>query len=408
VDDFPKIVSVDDHIVEAPTMWIDRLPKRYHDTGPRVVRSYFQPPADGAAPTPQGSVLAPSDQGLPCDWWFYEDLRVPLLRTAAAAGFMDENGGRPITYDDLLPGCTDPTARLLDMDANHVEASLCFPNLLPRFCGQTFLWAKDRNLAQRCVNAYNDWMIETWCAPSRGRLIPLCLVPLWDAHLAADEVRRNAARGARAVTFSESPSELGLPSIHHHGHYWDPFFRACEETATVICIHIGSSSKLPYTAPDAPLAVAGALLTINSMKSMVDWLFSGVFDRFPGLKLAYSEGNIGWIPYILERVDNTWTNHRWSLEDRQTARPPSEYYQEHIFGCFIHDPHGAANIERIGVDNVTLEVDYPHADTTWPNSVEVVRAELAHLTAEQRYKVVRGNAIQLFGLTHLESVPTRV
>ena len=117
------------------------------------------------------------------------------------------------------------------MDTNWTQASLCFPNF-PRFCGQTFLEASDRELALLCVRAYNDWMVEEWCGASDGRLVPLCLVPLWDPQLAAAEVERNAARGVRAVCFSEIPAYLGLPSIHSGE--WDPFFAACEATGTVL------------------------------------------------------------------------------------------------------------------------------------------------------------------------------
>ena len=113
----------------------------------------------------------------------------------------------------MRKGCWDQKARLEDMDVNWVEASLSFPTF-PRFCGQTFLEAKDRELAMLCVRAYNDWMVEEWCAGTGGRLIPLCIIPLWDAEEAAKEVRRNAARGVHAVCFSEIPHHLGLPSIH--------------------------------------------------------------------------------------------------------------------------------------------------------------------------------------------------
>src|SRR5207244_6428848 len=127
--------------------------------------------------------------------------------------------------------------RLEDMDANWIEASLCFPTF-PRFCGQTFTEAKDHDLGLLCVKAYNDWMVDEWCAPSNGRLIPLTIVPLWDAALAAAEVRRNAERGVHAVCFSEIPPFLGLPSIHDENNYWEPFFAACEDTDTVINMHI--------------------------------------------------------------------------------------------------------------------------------------------------------------------------
>src|SRR5690606_33157948 len=135
----------------------------------------------------------------------------------------------------------DQKARLEDIDVNWVEASLSFPTF-PRFCGQTFLEASDRELASLCVTAYNDWMVEEWSANTGGRLIPLTIVPLWDPVAAAAEVRRNAERGVRALAFSEIPYHLGLPSIHDKEH-WEPLWQACEETSTVVCMHIGSSSK---------------------------------------------------------------------------------------------------------------------------------------------------------------------
>ena len=141
------------------------------------------------------------DDGTPCDWWAYEDLRLPMTRVMAAAGFpREEVQVVPITFDEMRPGCYDRDARLEDMDTAWIEASLNYPTF-PRFCGQTFAEAKDKDLALLCVKAYNDWMVEDWCAPSGGRLIPMCLIPLWDPEAAAVEVRRNADRGVRAADF---------------------------------------------------------------------------------------------------------------------------------------------------------------------------------------------------------------
>src|SRR5262249_50759435 len=164
----------------------------------------------------------------------------------------------PITYYEMRPGCYEQANRLEDMDLNWVEASLCFPTF-PRFCGQTFLEAEDKELALLCVQAYNDWMVEEWCGGSRGRPIPPGPVPPSDAELAAAEVRRNAARGVRAVCFSELPTNLGLPSVHDAARFWDPFVAACDETGTVICMHSGSGSRMPSTSPDAPPAVSSTL-----------------------------------------------------------------------------------------------------------------------------------------------------
>jgi predicted TIM-barrel fold metal-dependent hydrolase len=347
----------------------------------------------------------PGDQGDPgdqVDWWCYEDLRRPLLRLDTAVGYdRDDVTLKAITYDDMRPGSFSLKERLDDMDINHVEASLCFPTF-PRFCGQTFTEASDKELALLCVKAYNDWMVEEWCGPSGGRLIPLIIVPLWDPVLAAAEIRRNAERGVHAVCFSEIPPNLGLPSIHDKDGYWLPFFEACNEAKVTINMHIGSGSKMPSTSPDAPAAVGSTLTFANCCFSMVDWLMSGLFTKFSDLKIAYSEGQIGWIPYILERADTVWRENRaWGGVADKVLEPPSELFKRHVYGCFFDDPHGVRCIEEIGIDNVTYETDYPHSDSTWPHSRKIAEEQTAGLTDEQVYKVLRGNAINMLHLDHL-------
>ena len=390
----PMIVSVDDHVVEPAHVWRTWLPAKLCEQGPRVERrglaglrmvgpAIYEHEFDDAAP--------------PCDIWFYEDLVVPLKRHIAAVGFdRDDMTLSPITYDEMRDGCYDPKARVEDMLVNHVEQSLCFPTF-PRFCGQTFLEAKDKELAAACVTAYNDWMVEEWCGQSDGHLIPLTLVPLWDVQGCAAEVRRNAARGVHAVCFSEIPPHLGLPSIHT-GH-WDPFLEACAETDTVVCMHIGSSSKMPATSSDAPPAVQATLSFGNAMSSMTDFLFSGVLVRFPELRLAYSEGQIGWIPYILERADDVWQEHRaWGGVRDRVPDPPSTYYFRQIYGCFFRDRHGLASLDDVGVDNITFETDNPHTDSTWPHTLQVAEKMFAGLDDATIAKICRDNARRMLSL----------
>jgi predicted TIM-barrel fold metal-dependent hydrolase len=394
VVDIPKIISVDDHVVEPPHVWQRWLPAKYAERGPRVERHGLGDLQYLGGTTYRYTI---TDDGPPCDIWFYEDLMVPHKRHVAAVGFdRDEMSLSPITYDEMRPGCYDPKERVSDMEMNWVEASLSFPTF-PRFCGQTFLEAKDKDLAMACVLAYNDWMVEEWCGDSQGRLIPLCLIPLWDVEAAAAEVRRNAARGVHAVCFSEIPPHLGLPSIHSGA--WDPFFAACQETETVVCMHIGSSSKMPATSPDAPPAVQATLSFNNAMASMSDFFFSGVLVRFPALKLAYSEGQIGWIPYILERADDVWREHRaWGGVRDIVPEPPSTYYYRQIFGCFFRDRHGLASLDVVGEDNITFETDYPHTDSTWPETKKVATDMMAGLDPQVVRKIVRGNAIRMLSL----------
>ena len=394
--EIPMIISVDDHLVEPSHLWQTWLPNKFKEKGPRVERRRL-----GEMLWVGGSKMYEYELDVPdapwCDIWFYEDLVYPNKRHVAAVGFArEEMTMSPITYDEMRPGCYEPKARVEDMISNHVEASLSFPTM-PRFCGQTFAEAEDRELALACVKAYNDFMVEEWCGDSNGALLPLIIIPLWDADLAAAEVRRNAERGCRAVCFSEIPPNLGLPSIHTG--YWDTFFQACQDTETVVCMHIGSSSKMPAASPDAPPAVAASLSFNNAIASLSDFLFSGVLVRFPTLTLAYSEGQIGWLPYILERVDDVWREHRaWGGVADIVPEPPSTYYYRQVFGCFFRDKHGLNSLNEVGVDNITFETDYPHTDTTWPNTKEVAEEMMGHLPQDIVWKIVRGNAARMLGI----------
>ncbi|MEY2570927.1 MAG: hypothetical protein QOE63_1277, partial [Acidimicrobiaceae bacterium] len=287
--EIPKIISVDDHVVEPPDLWTSRAPKKFADIAPRVERDTAQFHFEGGVFSFEKGVKG----GEQCDWWLYDDLVYPFPKLSAAVGF-DTLDVTPTTFDEIRPGCWKQKDRLADMDANHVDASICFPNTLPRFCGQTFYEQVKKGgnaeLALFCVQAYNDWMIDEWCAgDAKGRLIPLTIVPLWDVELCAAEIRRCADKGSFAVAFTENPHPLGLPSVHDKDRHWDPFFQACQDTSTVVCMHIGSSSRMPATSPDAPFIVSSTLTFSNAMGSMLDYIFSGTLERFRELRVPQGD-----------------------------------------------------------------------------------------------------------------------
>ena len=389
----PKIISADDHVIEPAHVWQDRMPSKHKELAPKIVIA------------PQGEMTlndgvwleTPGTGDKMAAWWHFENKRYQIKQMVACPGIAPEEVTMEgVTYDDIAPGCYDPIARLTDMDINHVEASLCFPNY-PRFCGQLFSEADDLELGLLCVQAYNDWMIDEWCGSSGGRLIPLCIVPLWDAELAAKEIYRVAEKGCRAVAWSELPAWLGRPGLH--GDFWDPFLKACEETQTVICMHIGSGTKTVQTSPEAPTVVTANLIVCNSAASMIDWIFSGKFEQFPNLKLLYAESQIGWIPYFIERADDTWRTHQWAQGEKRIPKPPSHYYKKHVYSCFFKDTVGIDLLDRIGEDNVLFETDYPHQDGTFPNTLAIAEELFGHLEQETIDKIARDNAIKLFGLT---------
>ena len=346
------MVSVDDHVVEPPHLFEGRMPAKFADRAPRVVRR-----EDGA------------------DVWMFEGGVIPNLGLNAVAGRpREEFGVDPVAYDEMRAGCFDIHERIKDMNAGGVLGSMCFPSF-PSFTGRLFSAIADKDVALAVIQAYNDWHIDEWCGTHPGRFIPLALPVLWDADLAAAELRRVAAKGCRALTFSENPSLLGLPSFHNP--YWDPVWRAASDEGVVISIHLGSSGQVPTTSPDAPVDVGITLMPMNVCQAAADIVWSRVPRQFPEIRFALSEGSTGWIPYFLDRIDRAYELHRaWTGQDFGDETP-SVVFRRHFLTCFIVDPVGVLLREHIGIDNVAWECDFPHADSLWPHSPE----EFAEVTA---------------------------
>ena len=302
-------------------------------------------------------------------------------------------------YSDMLPGCYDPEARVVDMDLDGVQAAVCFPSF-PRFSGTVFLKGEDKELSALCVRAFNDYMLDEWCAAAPDRFVPIVMLPLWDVQACVAEVDRIAAKGARTVTFPENPVPLGLPSFHTD--HWDPLFSALEEADIPLSVHFGSSGQAPSTAPEAPFAVTITLFACNSMYAAADLLFSPVFHRHPRLKVALAEGGIGWVPYLLERADYVWERHRHYQNVNQDTKP-SDIFRRNIWGCFIEDVHGLNNRHAIGIDRITWECDYPHSDSHWPNSRKRAVEVFADVPDDEVHQIVEWNARELFHFPRRQS-----
>jgi predicted TIM-barrel fold metal-dependent hydrolase len=292
----------------------------------------------------------------------------------------------------MIPGCYDPAARLRDMDLDGIHGQLCFPTF-PRFSGTLFLEAEDKDLALLCVQAWNDFHLEEWCAHAPDRFIPMMLLPLWDPELCVREIHRCAAKGVRTISFPENTTSLGLGSFHDGS--WDPVFAAAQDADLPISMHFGTSGSLPIPSPDSPFSVVISLMGCNSMHTMADLLFSPVFHTFPNLKVALSEGGIGWMPYLLERCDYTWERHMYYTGVNREV-PPSELFKKHFWGCFIDDQHGVDSRESIGVDRIMWECDYPHSDSNWPHSRKRVEEQLREVPDNEVHQMVELNARALY------------
>jgi predicted TIM-barrel fold metal-dependent hydrolase len=367
------IISVDDHIVEPPDMFEGRLAARFADRAPRVVEL-----EDGT------------------QFWEFEGKRFPNIGFNAVVGRpVMEATFEPTRFDEMRRGAWDIHARIRDMDIDGVYASVNFPSALVGFSGQRLQReTTDAELALAVVQANNDWHLDEWAGPYPERIIP-CQVPYYlDPQIGADEIRRNAARGFKAVSFTEAPEKLGFPSLHT-GH-WDPIMAACEETDTVVCLHIGSASSLPATAPDAPPDAIGVLAFGFAMFSAVDWLYSMIPVRYPGIKIVMSEGGIAWVPGLMDRLDHvgkyqdmygTWTGIEPS---------PSEVFQRNFWHCALDDPSTIRLHDRIGIEHILMEADYPHLDSSWPDTQAVLGEQVRTLAPDEVRKVTWQNAATLF------------
>jgi predicted TIM-barrel fold metal-dependent hydrolase len=374
------VISVDDHIVEPPDTFEGRIPSKLADRAPRVIDR-----EDGS------------------QTWVYDGEELPNIGFNAVVGRpVEEFSFEPVRFEHMRRGAWDIKARLEDMDLNGVYGSLNFPSFLPGFAGQRLqLTTKDVELALATTRAWNDWHLESWAGAAPERIIP-CQVPwLLDPVLAAEEIRRNAERGFKAVTFPEAPSGHGLPTIHS-GH-WDPFIEACAETGTVINLHIGSAGASPATTDDAPPDVTGVLFFGYAMFAAVDWLYSLYPVKHPELKICLSEGGIGWVAGLLDRLDHmrsyhdmygTWTD----------SLTPAEVMKRNFWFCAIEDPSSFVQRDRIGVENILLEQDYPHCDSTWPNTQAVIEREIGGLPADDVERITWRNASELYRFPVPQSV----
>lgn len=365
------LISVDDHVVEPPTLFDQHLTAEWKPRAPRVKRNQA-----GA------------------DMWVFEGATLPNIGLNAVVGRVpEEYGVEPTSYDQMRKGCWDLDSRIADMNANGVLGSMCFPSF-PSFCGALWHRTEDKELALTMCQAYNDWHIDEWCGTYPGRFIPLMIPPIWDPKLVAEEVRRCAKKGCHVLSFTEDPGQLGLPGLHHES--WDVVWQACADEGTTIAIHIGSAKGMVFTSEEAPVDVMITISPMSIASCAADLVWSSILRRFPTLKFALSEGGIGWIPYFLERTDYVYEHHhRWTFQDFGDLKP-SDVFRRNIVTCFIDDPVGVKLRHEVGIDTITWECDYPHSDTTWPRSPERLWDSLTGVPEDEIAMMTHENAMRHF------------
>ncbi|MBC7785863.1 MAG: amidohydrolase [Burkholderiales bacterium] len=365
------MISVDDHLVETPDLFRKHIASKFKDSAPRVVRF-----ANGE------------------ERWLLEGKPLAAIAPAVVAGRnKDEFGMEPMRFDQVRKGTWDIDGRIDDMNANGVIASMNFANM-PGFGGEAFIRGSDKALMLAVVEAYNNWHVDDWCAKHPGRMIPNAILPLWDVDLAVAEVNRMGKKGVTAVCFLENTVAFGLPSIHNG--YWDPLFKAVVDNGMVVTIHIGTAGG-PMFSPslESPADVTNSLINIAVAIPVADFVFSPLFRKFPELTVVMSEGCIGWVPFLRERADAAYVNHRYWTHQDFGDQLPSDIIDKHFVFCFHDDKCGLEMRHKVGIDRITWESDYPHSDSTWPNSPEILWECVHDYPDDEINKITHLNAMRV-------------
>lgn len=363
------LVSVDDHVVEPPNMFQQHLSKEHLAAAPQ-----FTTEANGS------------------ECWIYEGKKITNIGLNAVVGRpKSEYGVEPTSFSQMRPAVYDIDKRIEDMNVSGILGSMCFGTFVG-FDGGLFLSATDKKNALRVVRAYNDWHIDEWCGAHPGRMIPLSILPLWSMGETLKEIKRVVNKGCHAISFPDNPSVKGLPSIHND--YWRPLWNLCDELKVVINCHIGSGYQPPHPSMESPINCWITSMPISIANAASDWMHLRALIDHKNLKIALSEGGIGWIPYLMERADFTYSHHGEWTGVEFGGKKPSEIFREHFLTCFIDDKYGLDNYKAIGEDLIMFETDYPHSDCVWPNAPELLWESVKGMSRDVVDKITHKNAMR--------------
>jgi predicted TIM-barrel fold metal-dependent hydrolase len=375
-----RFIDADTHITEPADVWTSRVPAKWKELVPHVR----------------------FDDESQEEMWFVDGERLMPVGMTALAGFDGKFPAHPARYEDSHPGAYDATARLAYMDEIGCAAQVLYPNV-GGFGSQLFLRLPNEELKLACVRAYNDFQID-WISPDPSRFAAVMAMPFWDVGACVKEIHRCADKGHKGILFTASPQDFGQPYLADK--HWDPFWSAAQETGLPISFHIGSGDDISEMNPGRIEAMGmGGAYALSSCKlflglgmQLSDLLLSGVPARFPDLRFVSVESGIGWIPFVLEACD-------YSLEQADTSDrapfdlKPSEYFERQVYSCYWFEKDAPRHFERVGVDRILFETDFPHPTCLYGNVEETIEAGLGNEPPAVREGILYGNAAKLYGLT---------
>jgi predicted TIM-barrel fold metal-dependent hydrolase len=366
------LISLDDHIVEPPTMYDQHLTAEQKQFAPKFI-------TEGRN-----------------NYWDFDGERFGNVGLNAVVGRpKSEYGMEPLGLGDMRKGTFQMKERLDDMNVNGVLASMPFPQIV-RHDGFMFHKYKNRSHGLTLLKAYNDWHVDEWCGSAPGRWIPCGILPTWDMTATVEELKRLSKKGVHSVTFSDNPANRGLPSPHDE--YWDPFWKTCADLDIVISMHHGTGNAAQAASADAPIDAWITCMAMSISLALADMLHLKALHEYPNLKFALIESGVGWIPYVLDRAAFVKQQHGAWTRGTLGGRTPDEIFHDHFLCTFWHQEHGLSNdvITKLTPDTICYEMDYPHSDTQWPFGPEETWKWIGHLPKETVNKMTHLNAMKNF------------
>ena len=360
-----KLISGDSHVNEPPDLWAKRMPAKYRERAPRMERM---------------------EQG---DAWIFEGALDPIsFGLNTNGGDPPETRGQWIRWEKVRQGGAVPAERLKEIDVDRVDAEILFPT--PRPSAAMFWHNEDREFHLAQIRAYNDWLSE-YASHNPERLAGLALLPTSGAQDAIDEYKRALALpGIRGVTLGQWPEggvELTKAS--------DPFFAEAERIGLPLAIHVAMIGEAPGGRERNKYAFGGEFRVHDVPIRALQLINTGALDRFPDLKFAFVEVDCGWVPYVMEQLDDRFKRYPSAARPRIKMRP-SEYFPRHFYWVYVTDAYAIRNRAMIGVENMLWSSDYPHSGTDWPHSWRTIEEHFVGVPEDEKHLILAGNAERLY------------
>jgi predicted TIM-barrel fold metal-dependent hydrolase len=355
------LVDADSHVNEPPDLWTTRVSSAYRDRAPRIESL---------------------EEG---DAWILEGVADPINFGLNATAGMDPDRMKAwVRFEDIRRGGYDPAARLAEMDRDRVDAAVLYPT--PRL-SQSVIANPDPGFHLELVRAYNDWLSE-YCEKDPSRLSGMAIIPNRGIDQALAEIDRMGDRpgigGMLLGCYPHGDTEIAEED--------DAVWQAIVDRDMAVHIHVAMGNSMPAAHKSK---IVGDVRFYDAPKRILQFVWSGVFDRVPGLRVVVAEVDCGWVPYFTEQVDDRYYRLGQGANVSLSA-PPSHYIHEHFYFTYITDHYGLRNRESIGVDKILWSSDYPHVGADWPNSWRTIAADFSGIPDDERSKILAGNALGLY------------